>query len=320
MIHPVAAAFCAGLGTWAATALGAALVFLSGSWIKASVMDFVYGSSAGVMLAACFFSLLGPSVELAKQLKWPVWLPTTVGFILGVIVVKLADWFLPETTDSSPLLNSCFGGSSRAQLDLELNESISVETNDSERPRDDAEGIPLNDELSDGRTTPSEIAVDDLQDGVVVHKNLVLLVLVITLHNFPEGIALGFAFGGLKSSGEAYTLSEAIMLAVALAIQNVPEGMAVSVPLHRSGLSKRKAFMLGQFSGSIEVLGAVLGASFALLLTSFLPFCLSFAAGAMIYVVLADLIPHSTQTKSHAGLYGCLAGFVLMMALDTGFS
>jgi ZIP family zinc transporter len=151
-------------------------------------------------------------------------------------------------------------------------------------------------------------------------KSLLLLVLAITVHNIPEGIALGFAFGGLKSTGEAYQLSEAIMLAVALGLQNIPEGMAVSIPLHRSGMSKMKSFLLGQFSGSVEVLGAVLGAAFALLLTSVLPYCLSFAAGAMIYVVLSDLLPQSTQTTSRVGLWGCLAGFVLMMALDTGFS
>ena len=284
------------------------------------MMDFVYGSSAGVMLAACFFSLLGPSVALSKELKWPPWLPTTVGFILGVAVVKCADWVLPETTDSSPLLRKCFGGGNTAALDLELNAAGIVAAEQQPTSRNDDEVVPLQDDISEGRATPPPIIVSDEPVDGPVRKSLVLLVMVITLHNFPEGIALGFAFGGLKSSGEAYTMSEAIMLAVALAIQNIPEGMAVSIPVHKSGLSKRKAFMLGQFSGSIEVLGAVLGAGFALLLASFLPFCLSFAAGAMIYVVLSDLIPQSTQTTSKLGLYGCIAGFILMMALDTGFS
>jgi len=303
---------------------------------SAKYMDFVYGSSAGVMLSACFFSLLGPSVTLAKELKWKPWIPASLGFVAGVFAIKLADWILPEHSSSNRLLKCCFGGSVVYEAELNAVEAraapIRREEMESGRVVEEAGGgsVARTSTLLDAESPASPLAphVNDeeldagqahLAEGAV-SKNLMLLVMAITLHNFPEGLALGFAFGGLKSSGEAYTLSEAILLAVALGLQNIPEGMAVSIPLHRSGISKRKAFLLGQFSGSIEVIGAVLGASFALLLTTFLPFCLSFAAGAMIYVVLSDLLPQSTQTQTKAGLYGCLAGFLIMMALDTGFS
>lgn len=269
-------------------------------------MDFLHGSTAGVMLAASFFSLLGPSVELAKALHWSPWLPVTGGFIGGVLAIKLADWLLPENASSHFLLRSCFGGNSHVQHSMEL-ETLSS-------PEESSIG-----EIDPLRQDSPSFASQRNSDEPAVRKSLVLLVLAISAHNLPEGLALGFAFGGVKAGGGTYTLGEAIMLAVALAVQNIPEGMAISIPLYKSGMRRSKAWMLGQFSGAVEVLGAVLGASFALILSSFLPFCLSFAAGAMIYVVLADMLPQSTSGSNKTGVYGALAGFVLMMALDTGF-
>lgn len=269
-------------------------------------MDFLHGSTAGVMLAASFFSLLGPAVELAKALHWSPWLPVTGGFIGGVLAIQLADWLLPENAGTHCLFRCCFGGSpaSRALVDLEI-------------PTGSEEGVEM--ELIGSGQNGSHFASHLNGDEPPVKKNLVLLVLAISAHNLPEGLALGFAFGGVKAGGGTYTLGEAIMLAIALAVQNIPEGMAVSIPLYKSGMSQRKAWMLGQLSGAVEVLGAVLGASFALVLASFLPFCLSFAAGAMVYVVIADMLPQSTSGSNKLGVYGALAGFILMMALDTGF-
>lgn len=264
-------------------------------------MDFVYGSSAGVMLAASFFSLLGPSIELAKALKWKAWIPATVGFVIGVTLIKLADWLLPENATTSPLLRCCFSPdtSQIAQEGVEFAHSEDEEV-----------------ELEEGIRRPSVPIIE----GMPLKKNLILLVLAITLHNVPEGLALGFAYGGVKVGGGTYTITEAIMLTVALIVQNLPEGMAISIPLHRSGVSRRKSWMLGQFSGSVEVLGSVIGAAFALAISSFLPFFLAFAAGAMIFVVVSDMLPQSTQSGSKTfGIYGAMTGFILMMALDTGF-
>lgn len=264
-------------------------------------MEFIHGSTAGVMLAASFFSLLGPSVELAKAGGWSPWIPVTGGFIGGVLAIKFADWLLPENASSHCILRCCFGGSRVARESMEL-EMLEAHEEDSSIPNE--EGSHFN----------SQLAGDDGP----VRKNLVLMVLAITAHNLPEGLALGFAFGGVKAGGGTYTLGEAIMLAIALAVQNIPEGMAVSIPLYKSGMRAHKAWMLGQLSGAVEVIGAVLGASFALILSSFLPFCLSFAAGAMIYVVISDMLPQSTSASNKIGVYGALAGFILMMALDTG--
>lgn len=306
------------------------------------------------MLAASFFSLLGPSVTLAKETGWAPWLPATVGFVLGVAVIKLVDFLLPENVSRSPLLRCCFSDTSQAVIDMDMPLVGALEPPANESHLESGSSAPsthLDDtsvhleslDLDNGaerrvatrdanhdepvgrqnRRSPvaSRNDIRPVSDPTIHNKNLALLTLAITVHNIPEGIALGFAFGGLKSTGQAYTMNEAIMLAVALALQNIPEGMAVSVPLYRSGyVSKLKAFFLGQLSGSVEVFGAVIGAAFALLITTWLPFFLSFAAGAMIYVVLSDLLPHSTQSSSQVGLWGALFGFVLMMALDTGFS
>ncbi len=145
----------------------------------------------------------------------------------------------------------------------------------------------------------------------------VLLVLAITLHNIPEGLAVGVAFGAVASDLPSATLGGAMALALGIGIQNFPEGAAVSVPLRREGLSRRKSFMYGQLSGVVEPVAGVLGAMAVLLMQPLLPYALSFAAGAMIYVVAEELIPES-QAEKHSDIatIGLMVGFAVMMTLD----
>lgn len=145
----------------------------------------------------------------------------------------------------------------------------------------------------------------------------VLLVMAITLHNIPEGLAVGVAFGAAASGESAATVGAAIALALGIGIQNFPEGAAVSVPLRREGLSRWKSFMYGQFSGMVEPVAGVIGAAMVLLMQPILPYALSFAAGAMIYVVAEELIPESRAEKhSDVATIGVMFGFALMMTLD----
>lgn len=147
-------------------------------------------------------------------------------------------------------------------------------------------------------------------------RKSILLVFAITLHNIPEGFAVGVAFGAMANEG--VTLAAAIVVALGIGIQNLPEGAAVSIPLRKEGFSRRKSFMIGQLSGAVEPVAAVLGAYFAMNMTYLLPYTLSFAAGAMIYVVVEELIPESqSEIHSHGATIGSMAGFLLMTFLDT---
>ena len=145
----------------------------------------------------------------------------------------------------------------------------------------------------------------------------VLLVTAITLHNFPEGLAVGVAFGAVAAGLPAATLAGAIALTVGIGIQNFPEGLAVSMPLRREGFSRGKSFLYGQASGLVEPIAGVLGAAAVLLMQPILPYALSFAAGAMIYVVVEELIPESQQgQETHMSTIGAMVGFAVMMILD----
>lgn len=262
-LSPVMQALIGGLFTWSLTALGAALVFFTRQ-INYKVLDAMMGFAAGVMIAASFWSLLVPSIEMAAAQGVIQWVPAVIGFLAGGVFLRICDRYMPH-------------------LHLGF-------------PMEEAEGV----ETSWRRST--------------------LLVLAITLHNIPEGLAVGVLFGaaasGLEAAGGA-TIAAAIALALGIGIQNFPEGTAVSMPLRREGVSIGKSFWYGQLSGVVEPIAAVIGAAAVLLIQPILPYALSFAAGAMIFVVVEELIPES-QIHGNADLatLGTMLGFCVMMTLD----
>jgi len=259
-LHPVAQALLATLFTWFVTALGAAFVFFF-KRINRKVLDGMLGFAAGVMIAASYWSLLAPAIEMAKEGGLPAWIPATVGFLAGGFFLWVIDKILPH-------------------LHLGF-------------PMKEAEGIKTG-----------------------WHRSI-LLVLAITLHNIPEGLAVGVAFGALASDLPSATLSGAIALALGIGIQNFPEGTAVAVPLRREGLTRLKSFWYGQLSGVVEPIAGVLGAFAVILIKPMLPYALAFAAGAMIYVVVEELIPESQLEKNtDIATMGAMAGFAVMMTLD----
>jgi len=257
---PVTQALLATLFTWLVTALGASLVFFFKT-IDRRVLDGMLGFAAGVMIAASFWSLLAPAIELSEDLGMPGWLPAAVGFLLGGAFLRLVDYILPH-------------------LHLGL-------------PEEDAEGVPTQ------------------------WRRSILLVLAITLHNFPEGLAVGVAFGAAAAGLPAATVASAVALALGIGLQNFPEGTAVSVPLRREGIGRMKSFWFGQLSGVVEPLAGVLGAWAVTAMRPILPYALAFAAGAMMFVVVEELIPES-QLEKHTDIAtaGALLGFTVMMILD----
>jgi len=246
--------------TWFVTALGAALVFFFKS-IDRKVMDAMLGFAAGVMIAASFWSLLAPAIDMVESNGGIPWLAPLIGFLSGGAFLWVVDKILPH-------LHPGF-------------------------PEKDAEGIKTSWQRS------------------------VLLVLAITLHNIPEGLAVGVAFGAAAAGHPAASIGAAIALAIGIGIQNFPEGAAVSVPLRREGMSRGKSFLYGQASGIVEPIAGVLGAAAVLVMQPILPYALSFAAGAMIYVVAEELIPESKAIRhSDVPTIGVMVGFALMMTLD----
>jgi len=259
-LPPVWQALLATCFTWLVTALGAGLVFFFKT-INRRILDGMLGFASGVMIAASYWSLLAPAIEMAEGLGTPAWVPAAVGFLAGGLFLWAVDRLLPH-------------------LHLGL-------------PVSQAEGL---------HTT---------------WKRSILLVLAITLHNIPEGLAVGVAFGALRYGLSSASLAGAVALALGIGIQNFPEGAAVSVPLRREGLSRLKSFWFGQLSGLVEPAAGVLGAAAVVLVRPLLPYALAFAAGAMIYVVVEQLIPESQQGKhSDIATGGAMLGFAVMMVLD----
>jgi len=259
-LTPVLQALLATAFTYAMTAAGAAGVFF-GREINVRVMNGMMGFAAGVMIAASYFSLLAPAIELSGDLDTPVWMPAVIGFILGGGFLYSVDKLLPH--------------------------------------------------LHPGEKDPEGIKTS--------WQRSVLLVFAITLHNIPEGLAVGVAFGAAGAGIEGATLSSAIALALGIGIQNFPEGMAVSMPLRSENMSRRKAFMLGQYSGLVEPIAAVIGAWAVLVMRDLLPYALAFAAGAMIYVVAEELIPEAKRSAgdhSDVPTIAVMIGFAVMMLLD----
>ncbi len=249
-------AFIATSFTFLVTALGSSLVFFFRS-VNKGILNTMLGFGAGVMIAASFWSLLAPSIELSEDLGWPPALPAAVGFLLGALTLLIFDIFI-----QSKLSNSKSSSTRRS----------------------------------------------------------ILLVSAVTLHNIPEGLAIGVAFGAVASGLNSATIGSAIAIAIGIGLQNFPEGTAISVPLRRDGMNRTKAFIIGALSAIVEPLAGVVGAILAIKMQIVLPFALSYAAGAMIYVVVEELIPEgsskSNNSKFKHSTLGCIFGFVTMMVLD----
>ncbi|MDD4572644.1 MAG: ZIP family metal transporter [Sphaerochaeta sp.] len=266
MNKPILMALIATLGTWGMTALGASLVFFFKT-IKDHVMNSMLGFASGVMIAASFWSLLAPAIEMAEGGPLPPFLVAAIGFILGGAFLWLSDRLLPHAH---------FGS----------------------KPGE-TEGIPSH------------------------MRRSILLVLSITMHNIPEGLAVGVAFGAAAATGDPNMFYGAIAVAIGIGLQNFPEGAAVSIPLRRENLSRTKSFMYGQASGLVEPIAGVLGALLVTQMQAILPYALAFAAGAMIYVVVEELIPAAQgspddHSATHYATLGTMIGFTVMMMLDVG--
>ena len=256
--HPITGAFYATIFTWLMTALGASLVFFIKN-LNRMVLDGLLGFTGGVMVAASFWSLLSPGIEMSPGEGFIKVLPASIGFALGALFIFLLDKILPH--------------------------------------------IHINFKDSEGIKTPW-------------HKTT-LLVLAITLHNIPEGLAVGVLFGGVSLGLPEATISGAVVLALGIGIQNFPEGIAVSMPMRRLGASRIKSFWYGQLSAIVEPIAAILGAFAVTFFSPLLPYALSFAAGAMIFVVIEEVIPETQQDKyTDFATMGFILGFIIMMSLD----
>jgi ZIP family zinc transporter len=258
--HPILQAFIATLFTWFVTAAGASLVLFSKSFNQ-KIMDGMLGLAAGVMIAASYWSLLAPAIEMSEG----DWKPAAIGFLAGGFFLYIIDKILPHL-----------------HIGLEL---------------ENAEGIPTS------------------------WRRSVLLISAITLHNIPEGLAVGVAFGTAAQVTDPVMAKEVLLggiaLAVGIGLQNFPEGLAVAMPLRREGWGRLKAFAYGQASGLVEPAAGVLGAGLVLLMEPLLPYGLAFAAGAMIFVVVEELIPEAQRNGyEDFATMGAMLGFTVMMILD----
>lgn len=258
--NPVTQALFATIFTWLMTLLGAAVAFF-GKEVSRKMLDAMLGFAGGVMIAASYWSLLAPAIEMSEGRSLPAWIPAAVGFMLGGVVLRGIDWILPH-------LHPGF-------------------------PPSEAEGM---------HTT---------------WRQTTLLVLAITLHNIPEGLAVGVAFGAAAAGLPSATIAGAISLAIGIGIQNFPEGLAVSAPLRRAGYSRFRSFWVGQMSGLVEPVAGVIGAAAVLVSQALLPYALAFAAGAMIFVVVEELVPESQRGgNGDLATMGVMVGFTAMMILD----
>jgi ZIP family zinc transporter len=261
-IDPVWGALIATSFTWFLTALGAAFVFFFKTMSR-KVLDGMLGFTGGVMIAASFWSLLAPSIEMSKGDGLIKAMPAAIGFALGALFLFSMDRLLPH---------------------LHIN-----------FPKERAEGV-----------------------NVKWHKTI-LLVLAITLHNIPEGLAVGVLFGGVAAGIPEASIAGAVTLAIGIGLQNFPEGIAVSMPLRRQGLSRFKSFYYGQLSAIVEPIAGVIGALAVIQMQPILPYALAFAAGAMVYVVIEEVIPSTQQDKyTDIATLGFISGFIVMMILDVG--
>ena len=241
------------------TTLGSLMVFLMKNKLNNKVEKVLLGFASGVMVAASVWSLIIPSIDMAKEQNIVSWLPATIGFILGIIFLLILDNIIPH--------------------------------------------LHIKSKQPEGLKSKLE--------------KTAMMVLAVTLHNIPEGMAVGVALAGALSKNSSITMAGALALSVGIAIQNFPEGAIISMPLKEEGNSKFKSFLYGVLSGIVEPIGGLLTVLLTSLVVPILPYLLSFAAGAMIYVVVEELIPESQYGKhSNLGTLGFAFGFIIMMILD----
>lgn len=241
------------------TALGASTTFLIKKKLNSNIENLLLGFASGVMIAASVWSLLIPSIDMAKSQGIISWLPASCGFLLGILFLLLLDYIIPHIHKDSKLPEG-------------IKSSLSKE---------------------------------------------IKLTLAVTLHNIPEGMAVGVVFAGFASNENLITLAQAFALSIGIAIQNFPEGAIISMPLKAAGKSSKKSFAMGTLSGIVEPLFGFITVLLATFIKPILPYLLSFAAGAMIYVVTEELIPDShSGNHSNLCIIGLSLGFVLMMILD----
>lgn len=257
-IDPVLAALYATLFTWFLTALGASVVFFFKTMNRLA-LDGMLGFTGGVMVAASYWSLLAPAIEMSHGEGFQKVFPAAFGFILGAFFLFGLDKILPH--------------------------------------------LHINFKETEGVKSP--------------WQKTTLLVLAITLHNIPEGLAVGVLFGGVAAGIPEASIAGAVVLAIGIGIQNFPEGIAVSMPLRRMGMSRKKSFLYGQSSALVEPIAGVIGAVAVTFFTPILPYALAFAAGAMIFVVVEEVIPETQQANNtDIATLGFIGGFVVMMTLD----
>lgn len=257
-IAPAYAALIATTFTWFVTAVGAAFVFFFKK-LNRPFLDTMMGFTGGVMIAASFWSLLAPAINMTEGESFAKVIPAAIGFFGGAMFIFVLDKILPH--------------------------------------------VHINFKKTEGIKTP--------------WQRTTLLVLAITMHNIPEGLAVGVLFGGAASGVPEASIAGALILAIGIGLQNLPEGIAVAVPLRRMGLSRRKSFMMGQASALVEPIAGVLGAVAVSIFTPILPYALAFAAGAMIFVVIEEVVPESQQDgNTDLATMGFIGGFIIMMVLD----
>ena len=241
------------------TTIGSAMVFFMKNKLNKKVEKILLGFAAGVMIAASIWSLIIPSIDMAREQGKMPWVPASIGFILGIVFLLVLDSVIPH-------------------LHLESTKPEGIKTN---------------------------------------LKKTTMMIFAVTLHNIPEGMAVGVSFARALMGNIGITMAGAFALAIGIAIQNFPEGAIISMPLKAEGMSKRKAFLCGTLSGIVEPIGAVITILLTNAVVPILPYLLSFAAGAMIYVVVEELIPESQAGEhSNIGTIGVAIGFVIMMILD----
>lgn len=256
-LNPILATLVSTLFTFGLTSLGASIVLFCKN-VNKKLLDTFLALASGIMLAACFWSLLAPAIDMAEELNLITWLIASIGFIFGGLFLYLSDKIFDK------ILNK-----------------------------------------------------KNIKNDKNKHKRIAMLLFSITLHNIPEGMAIGVAFGSFAYGLTESSILSCFTLAIGIGLQNFPEGSAVSLPLRGEGFSRKKSFLLGSLSGIVEPIAGLLGVVLVLKLRTILPFLLSFAAGAMIYVVVCELIPESTKNKNKElmALF-TLIGFCLMMILD----